>query len=214
MVSSDTELLRAWKAGDNDAGNALVQRYFWVVFRFFSGKVHEGADDLTQRTFMGCVESRERVREDASLRAYLLGIARNKLLEHYRKVHREHRAMDLANITVEQMIGPSPSRVAVAHQEQRVVLAALRRLPLDFQITIELFYWEDLSTSEIAEVLQVAPGTVKSRLARARDLLKQHVAEIAQAPDTRASALDDLEAWTRSLRVGDRDRGPAGGDGD
>ncbi len=201
-MPDDGELLRAWKAGDKDAGNALVQRYFWMVYRFFNGKVGEGADDLTQQTFLGCVESRDRARDDGSLRGYLLGIARNKLLEYYRKVHRENRALDVPNATVEQLLG-SPSRIVAAREEQRVVLHALRRLPLDFQITIELYYWEDLATAEIAEVLQVAPGTVKSRLARAREMLREQIAAMALAPETRESAIRDLDAWTRSLKTPD-----------
>ena len=60
MVDGDLELLRDWRAGDDGAGNRLVRRHFDSIYRFFENKVREGADEMTQRTFLGCVEAKER----------------------------------------------------------------------------------------------------------------------------------------------------------
>ena len=143
----DFELLRAWQAGDRRAGSELVQRNFQVLFRFFRNKIDDNPTDLIQQTLTTCVEVRDRVPDGVSFRAYALGIARNKLLHHLRRAQRQANAMRLqANAPVS--VGDSPSQILAARQEQRLLLAALRKLPLDAQIAIELFYWEGLKIDE------------------------------------------------------------------
>ena len=58
------------------------------------------------------------------------------------------------------------------------MLHALRKLPLDFQIAVELHYWEDMPLADIAEVLRISVGTVKSRIHRAKRQLARHLAEL------------------------------------
>jgi RNA polymerase sigma-70 factor (ECF subfamily) len=96
---------------------------------------------------------------------------------------------------------PSPSRLVVAKDEVHVLLLALRRIPIDFQIVIELFYWERSSLAEIATVLEVAVGTVKSRLSRARDALKHAIDLLDVEPALRGSTSDRLEHWAQRLRA-------------
>ena len=69
----------------------------------------------------------------------------------------------------------SPSQVAALRSEQELVAAAMRHLPVDIQVTLELYYWEDFSVAEVAETTEVAPGTVKSRLHRGRALLRSWI---------------------------------------
>ena len=76
---SDIDLLDAWRAGDPRAGNELFNRHFDSVCRFFANKAGNEVDDLIQRTFLACVEGRDRFRGDASFRGYLFGVARNVL---------------------------------------------------------------------------------------------------------------------------------------
>jgi RNA polymerase sigma-70 factor (ECF subfamily) len=200
---SDRALLLAWRGGDEEAGNMLVQRHFPVVFRFFRSKLEESVEDLAQRTFLGCVESADAYRGDASFRAFLLGIARRQLFLHLRARYRNEAIFDPQTQSVQDFASPSgrsPSAVIAARDEERLLVAALRRLPIDFQIAVELFYWEELPIDEIAHVLEVAVGTVKSRLGRARDMLRRHVAEMAKAESIPPLAPDDLEHWARSLR--------------
>jgi RNA polymerase sigma factor (sigma-70 family) len=203
-ADDDQALLLAWRNGEEEAGNALVQRHFPVVFRFFRSKLTDGVEDLAQRTFLGCVESADSYRGEASFRAFVLGIARRQLFMHFRARYRRDAMFDPATQSVQDIAPPSgrsPSAVIAARDEQRLLVAALRRLPIDFQIAVELFYWEELPIDDIAVVLEVAVGTVKSRLARARDMLRRHVADMG----TTANALappptDDLDHWARSLR--------------
>ena len=195
----DFELLRAWQAGDRRAGSELVQRHFVTLYRFFRNKIDDNPKDLIQHTLTTCVEIRDRLPEDVSFRAYALGIARNKLLHHLRRQQRQAHAMRMEATAMVSRV-ESPSQIIAARQEQRLLLAALRRLPLDGQIAIELFYWEGMKIDEIATVLGVASGTIKSRLSRAKDQLREHITELATTEDLRKSTIHDLAHWVESLR--------------
>ena len=193
----DVELLHAWRAGERAAGQALFERHFLAVFRFFANKVPASADDLTQRTFVACVEARDRI-AGANLRAYLLGIARRTLLMHLRTQRRWSARFELGDVSIEAVLD-SPSVALAEQDEDRLLLAALRRLSFDMQATIELFYWEDLSIAEVAEILEVPPGTIKSRLARARDVIRDALAELGIPEAVRESTVENLDAWARRL---------------
>lgn len=202
---ADHELFASWCGGDDQAGNDLVQRHFSSVYGFFVNKVGAGAlvDDLIQRTFLACVESRDRFRGDASFRTYLFAVARNELLQEVRKRGRITGAMDAAEHSVESLglAGEitTPSGAAMRTQEQQLLLRALRRLPLDYQIAFELFYWEDLSGGELAEVLGEPEGTIRSRLRRGRQMLEREIEQISQDPELRKSTIDGLETWARGV---------------
>ena len=193
-------LLQAWRDGDARAGTELLRRYTETVFHFFLTKTGaQIAEELTQATFETCCQQRDRIRETGCIRAYLLGIARKKLLQHYdewRRRGRRNRALE------DSVAGSftSPSAAAVRSQRQRIVLVALQSLPLDFQIAMELHYWEDMSTPEIARVLEIAPGTVKSRLHRGREMLGDKIREVLADPALAEETVEGLETWIASLR--------------
>jgi RNA polymerase sigma-70 factor (ECF subfamily) len=171
-IPCDAELLQAWRDGDASAGEALFARHFESVFRFFRTKVDHGVDDLVHQTFLRCVESASRYRGEGSFRAFVLGIARHQLYNSYRKQRRECRALGRNFLSIEHIMR-SPHSLLQAQERSDVVLAALRELPFDLQTALELLYWENLSHVEMAEILDVPVGTVKSRLHRARKQLLQ-----------------------------------------
>ena len=199
-VDGDVDLLEAWRGGDESAGSSLLRRYVPSVFRMFQSTAADHAQDLTQRTFAACVEGRDRVRSASSFRAYVFGIARRQLLYFLRsKVGRDDR-IDPLEASI-QDIAQSPSQVAAGRQEQRLLLEALRRIPLDLQLTVELCYWEGMSMVEIGEVLDVPAGTVKSRLSRARALLRTVIADVADDQVAAQSTMDDFDRWASGLRA-------------
>ena len=81
-----------------------------------------------------------------------------------------------------------------------LVLQALRELPLEQQIVLELNLLEGLPGAEISELLNIPEGTVRSRLRLGLKRLKARVAEIAASPAEQASTLSDLAAWARNVR--------------
>ena len=58
----DNELFQAWRGGDEGAGEELLNKYAGRVYRFFRTKIQGGSKDLAQRTFLACLESRDRMR--------------------------------------------------------------------------------------------------------------------------------------------------------
>ena len=203
---SDAELLEAWRTGDRVAGDALISRHFRPVYRLFARKLDEGAEDLTQRTFLTCCEQHQALRQSASFRAFALRVARNLLVDELRRRDATSRRDAKAGSFRTQT---SPSKAAAGKQEQRLLLHALRRLPLDLQLTLELHYWEDLTTAEVADVLQVAPGTIKWRLSRARALLLEMIQNGPGTPEVIRSTMDGLDQWAADLRRGGDER-PSG----
>ena len=198
-MPTDFELLESWRAGDRMAGNTLFDRYFDSLFRFFRNKVNEGADDLVQQTFLACVQSRDRFRGDASFRTYLFKAARSKLYTYLDKRRREGAAVDYG-VTSCADLGVSPSGIVANSEQQRLLLAALRELPVDLQVALELFYFEQIRGPELAEVLGVPEGTVRSRLRRGREILRERLQELLSSPSMVESTMTDLDAWAASLR--------------
>ena len=197
---SDAELLEAWRGGDNAAGNEIVRRHFMAVYRFFVNKAGDEVDDLIQRTFLACVEGRDRFRADSTLKAYVLGIARNQLLMHIRRKQRRESSTGLDDVSTAEMVG-SPSRVLVDREEEKLLLQALREIPLDLQCVVELYYWEQLSIAQMAEVLEIPAGTVKSRLHRARDMLRQQLMRMDIPKQLQKTTIEGFDRWARSLRT-------------
>ena len=196
QVADDEQLLAAWREGDAEAGNTLFVRYFPALWRFFRNKVQEEAEDLVQRTMLACVGRRDRVRD--GFRAYLFRSARNELIDHYRRRSAQQRHFEPVQHSVHDM-GPLASAVMARHDEQRLLLAALRRLPLDVQLTMELYYWEGLRYAELAEVLGVSSEAIKKRLQRGRNQLREHLEALGEASLVE-STVSNLEDWARSLR--------------
>ena len=204
MASADTDhtLYAAWRAGDTDAGGRLIDRHLAGLGRFFSNKVARQQDvhDLVAETFERCIKALERWRAEASFRSYLFGIAHNVLREYIRGKRRHPDKFDFCEVSARDF-GPSPSEVFVHRREQKLLLAALRGLPLDHQVVLELTYFEDMTRDEIAEVIACPAGTVASRLRKGRALLLAEVGRLARSPDLLQSTTTDLDTWARSLRA-------------
>jgi RNA polymerase sigma-70 factor (ECF subfamily) len=194
----DFELLESWRAEDPRAGTILFGRYFDALFRFFRSKVTEGVDDLVQETFLACVKSRDNFRGHASFRTYVFRVAHSKLYDFLRVKHRAN-AVDFG-VTSVMDLGQSPSQVIARDEEQRLLLDALPRLPLDLQVVLELYYLEKIRGPELAGVLGIPEGTVRSRLRRGREMLRDRVLELAEAPDRVAASFEDLDAWAERVR--------------
>ena len=86
-------------------------------------------------------------------------------------------------------------------QEQALLLAALRELPFALQAVLELHYFEDLSRSEMASLLEIPAGTVASRLRKAKDELRTALDALAADPSLRASTVTRLDDWLADLRT-------------
>lgn len=204
LLPTDFELLDRWREGDAQAGNDLFRRHFRSVYRFFRDKVHGEEDELIQATFFACVRTRDVFRKQGSFRAYLLALARNELYRHLRRRTRDAN-LDFS-VTSLATLGPSPSSMVAQDERQALLVQALRELPLQEQLLIELHYWEDLRPRELAVVFEIAEPTARSWLHRARQGLRESLERLGQRPLPEGRGADELDEWARSLRE-DREGG-------
>ncbi len=198
-MRTDTELLDAWRRGDEASGNALVKRHFRSVSRFLRSKFGNDVEDLIQSTFLDCVRSRDTIREEIGFRAFVLMLAHRRLVDELRRRSRRP-SFDPAHDSIADS-GASPSHALTRDERARLLQRALVTLPLEQQATLELFYWEQLPGKDIAAVLGVSAHTVRSRLARAKKALRAAIVELAETPQLSSQTLENLETWAQ--RMGD-----------
>ncbi len=195
-VPGEKELLEAWDRGDERAAQALLTRHFDRLFRFFELSAPGAAEDLVQETLLAALEGRERYRADANFGAYLMGIARKKVLMYWRTRSRRPREVDVGALSLEAL-GASATSVLAHRDAERRLLLALRVIPLADQLLLQMHYWDALTGPELASALDVPEGTVRSRLRSAKARLR----ECAEANgSTRGADADSFDDWVRSLR--------------
>ena len=170
----DKDLIERLRAGEPRAFEALVRAYqhrvFGVALRMLGRRAD--AEDVAQEVFLRVHRAIGEFRGEARLSTWLYGIASNLCLN--RLASADHRRMRPDEDAV--MLAPSPAADAAAVAERSEVEAALRQaiaeLPDERRIVVVLRDVEGLSYDEIAQALGLEPGTVRSRLHRARLDLK------------------------------------------
>lgn len=198
-TDDDFELLRRWSQGDAAAANELARRHYESVRRFFEVRLTHVADDLTQRTFLACIESLAKQRLHTSFRSYLFGVARNQMLMHLRSSSRHDDLRKFGDSEERPSKMTSLTGVFARCEQQGLLLQALVQLPPELQMVVQLYYWDGMPTAEIGEVVEIPASTVTTRLARARELVKRNLAGMRLPPKLHASIVCDVPGWTRSL---------------
>jgi RNA polymerase sigma-70 factor (ECF subfamily) len=194
--TTEMRLIRNWRSGDRNAGDKLLRRYTSVLERFFARRVAHNVDDLVQRTLLACTQAVDRFEGRSSFKSYLLGIAQYQLLMSLRV----ETSSPVEAPTLSTRPDESPSQLAAFRQEQLILVSALIKLEPEFRRALTLFYWGGLSVEQIAEELGVRPGTVKSRLSRGREMIRERLMTMKLRDDVRAEALRELVEWTASRR--------------
>jgi RNA polymerase sigma-70 factor (ECF subfamily) len=176
--ATDLDLVARHRYGDEQAFTEIYQRYATMVYNLslrLSGSPDE-ASDLTQEIFLRIFRHLGKFRGRSSLKTWIYRVA----LNHCRSRLGRRRPAPLpltgpGGETVWEIPDParSPEDRAVAESESRLVAAALARLPRRFGEAVALRDLEGLTYQEIAEVLHVRIGTVRSRIARGRERLRQ-----------------------------------------
>lgn len=204
-MATDLELLERWRAGDRDAGNELFERHFDSICRFFENKISADVEELVQATFLACVDNRDQFRGQSSFRTYLFSIARYQLYGYFRSKRRDGQALDFGVTSLVDM-GTSPRSQIARDEQQRLLLSALCALPLEQQILLELHYWEGMEMADLGEVFAINPTTVRTRLFRARQALREQMAKMADSPVATDMSVVDFDAWARKLERAQRGR--------
>lgn len=198
-MPTDVELFEAWRSGDERAGSRLFDAHATDIYQFLRGKVGDTvAEDLVQETFLACLNAKDGFRGDASFRTYLFRAARSRLYNYLERDRAKQDRIDFSVTTLHDL-GPTPTGLIAARQRDRVLLEALRHIPVEYQVAIELYYFEHIRGAELAAVLGVPDGTARTRLRRARELLEKQLRSLAKGPAP-AETLADLESWAADIR--------------
>jgi RNA polymerase sigma-70 factor (ECF subfamily) len=160
MTGKEAFMLAAARSGDREAFDALYRRFRPLVFRAafrITGDAHE-AEDVVQETFLQVHEALPQWRPEARLSTWIWRIAVNKALDERRRAKRRPAVAGEL---------PEPAAAEVAQPDATVaerIRAAIEALPPRERAVFVLRHYEDLPLAEVAEVLEVAVGTVKAAL--------------------------------------------------
>jgi RNA polymerase sigma-70 factor, ECF subfamily len=182
----EAALVQRCAAGDENASAELVAEHQRTVVQLATNLLgdREEALDLSQEVFLRVFRTIHRFRGQSSLRTWIYRIAVNQARNRHRFWRRRHRADQVsldqhvaAHGDVFSGYGPSPERVLAQKELAERLRVALDRLPFDQRTAIVLREVDGLSYEEIAYSLELAVGTVKSRLTRARQALRAELAD-------------------------------------
>lgn len=160
------------QSGEGRAFSELVARYQERIYRFLLRLTRSAGDarDLTQETFIHAYQAKQQWRPEAAFSSWLFRIARNQAFDLLRRArHTEFVALD-DDASIPDPAS-APEQVFEIAERFRMLDRALARLPVDHREILLLREIEELSYDEIAAVLGLSLGTVKSRIARARAAL-------------------------------------------
>ncbi len=183
---TDWELIEQAKSGQIDAFDHLVRRYEAPTINFCLRMVgrREDAEELAQETFVRVYRHLNRLEPRAKFSTVLFGIARNLSLNHIRNQKRRGRDMttSLSNQEGDEMPvlddSQRPDQAAHIDELRELIEKALAMLNTDHREVLVLREMQGLDYSAIGEIIGCRPGTVKSRIARAREQLRLRVLEL------------------------------------
>ncbi|MBN2305759.1 MAG: sigma-70 family RNA polymerase sigma factor [Anaerolineae bacterium] len=169
---TDRQLVTAIGRGDMRALDALYTRHGARLLAYVIGQVGDRglAEEVLQDVMLAVWRGAAHFRGDSRVTTWLLAITRRRAISARQRRGPDHVWLaDMADTVPADTSGPP--EVAERHDDQHAVRAALAQLPPDQRETLELVFYHGLTGPEVAEVLGIAPGTVKSRLHRAKTLL-------------------------------------------
>jgi len=173
-AASDRVLLGRVGEGDERALAMLYQRYSRIVFAFVLTRTpdHSVAEEVSADVWFGCWRSARAFRGDSQVLTWLLGIARRQIVTHTRG-----KRLPVTPYDEEAEAVPSdaddPADIVVAAAGIDTILDALDSLPDDLGEVVALAWLHELPYDEISSVVGIPVGTVKSRVSRARRILRE-----------------------------------------
>jgi len=177
MEQDAAELVRRSRDGDARAFEALFRRYQNTIYRlalYLVGDVGT-AEDVTQEAFVRAWERLDNLRDDEAFGGWLRQIALNLA----RDVHRRQNPEDQMEDEIQRTRiadDPGPAEQLVASETDQAVRRAVATLPEHQRLVVAMHHLEGMEIEAIAGALQLARGTVLSRLARGREMLRKKLA--------------------------------------
>ncbi len=175
-------LLERCQRHDRAAFAELFERYHERVFRsaYVVTRRPEAADDVTQLVFVELYTALRRYDLDRPFLPWLYRIVHNVSVDYLKRNRRGGETAPAMDTHLEALLGPDPAPGPADHAEQaelrRTIWQAMGQLTVDQRSVLMLSYYAELHEQEMATALRVRPGTVKSRLHRARQALRAELA--------------------------------------
>jgi RNA polymerase sigma-70 factor (ECF subfamily) len=168
----DEWLVVRCQLGERPAFAELIERWGEPVWKYVRRLANsdDAADDIAQNVWIRVLRGIHKLRDGSKLRAWLFGIARRTLMDRLREQYATPAVSDVDVIDL-----PAVDAVVDIEMDLAAVERELARLPVIEREVLTLFYLRELSLEEVADVFGVPVGTVKSRLFRARKVLRREV---------------------------------------
>lgn len=174
MLSGDHKLVERCLQGDDAAWESIVNMYGKRIYNLsyrYTGRRDE-AEDLTQEIFIRVYQNLNSFRSDAgNFQSWVLRVGRNLIIDHYRQSRRFQPAAgseDMDGMKLEDDKLPNPHRVVELDEASRFLWSGLDSLAPELKEAIVLRDLEGMAYQEIADLLGIPEGTVKSRINRGR----------------------------------------------
>lgn len=187
MGENDRSLLAKARVGDIEAFEELIESYRKKVFNIALRMVgnREDASDLAQEVFIRIFKSLKSFKEESQFSTWVYRITTNVCLDHIRKNKKTNNVsleeeIELSENSVKKQYSdasPSPDIIAERNEVRRIISSAVRLLPEDHRSVIVLRDIQGFSYEEISKILNCPEGTVKSRLNRARQILRERLGD-------------------------------------
>lgn len=198
MIPSDEMLVRRYLRGDGSAFEQLVERYTSALYNLAYRLTQDRgeAEQVVQESFMRALGALPRVRTDLPLKPWLLQITINLC----RTLHKRQQPLTFSQLSDEDDReleltdqSPLPADWAELQETRELVRRAMAELPAPYRAVLTLRYNEDLTYEDIAQVLQLPINTVRTHLFRAKEQLRQRLADWFEAehPQTQARRIRD-----------------------
>jgi len=177
----DKRLVEAAQNGDRKAFGQLIRRHQKKLFRFIYGLVgsFDMAEDIVQEAFIKAYNALQSFRPERDFYPWLSTIARNTA---YNIIHREERTESLNSLQEKgydpESVNLGPLDKLLNEEGQRRFFKAVMALPVSYRSVFVLRHFEDMDYAEIASYLKIPPGTVDSRLFRARKMLMEKLKDL------------------------------------
>lgn len=191
LSADDQDLAEALRAGEETAYETLIRRFEQPVFSVVSRLAEDPGDsaDVVQEVFLKVFRNIGNFRGDSSLKTWIYRIAVNEARNQHRWFGR-HRGKEVALDPVDaDELGRAewlpaeeadPFEITLSHEVQEMMEEAFKRISPSYRTALVLREVEELSYDEIAEILEISVGTVKSRILRGRESLRKQLSSLLE----------------------------------
>lgn len=178
---TDSELVLAALLGNLNAFDELVVRFRPAVFTVAKQFVasNEDAEDVTQDVFLLAFKALPQLDDLNKFGSWLYAITKNHAMRYQKKNGRIQPCSDIDDLILQhsRAIVPNPSDIVEQKETYRELNGAVKRLSSEYQVVLKLYYWEEMSLKRVADFLALPLSTVKWRLHKGKQLLKEQLSK-------------------------------------